>query len=72
MTEKTQILLVNHIPDLITWDDYESVETQKRVRVRLSVTQDGLEIIADGPYPKELESLLSELGIKVIESMICG
>jgi hypothetical protein len=72
MTEKLKILPVSYISDLMTWDDYDGVETKKRVRVRLSVTENGLEIIADGPYPKELEALLSGLDIKVIECMICG
>ena len=72
MSQKPIIKPANDIPDLITWDDYETVGNLKRVRIRLSVTDHGLEIIADGPYPKILEELLESLEPKVIESLLCG
>lgn len=72
MEHKAIIKPVSDIPDLITWDDYESVDTLKRVRIRITVTEHGLEIIADGPYPKKLEELLAKLDPKVIESLLCG
>jgi len=72
MADKPTIQLVNDIPDLITWDDYEEVEAKKLVRVQLRVTENGVELIADSPYPKLLEELLEKLGPEVIETLICG
>lgn len=72
MSEKPKTTYVNHLPDLMTWDDYEAADRQKRVRFRLTVTDDGLEIIGDSPYPHLLEELLQALEPEVIEMMLCG
>ncbi len=72
MRNEDRVKYVNHIPDLMTWDDYEDVDTKKVVRFQLRVTDDGLEIIGDSPYPHLLEELLAKLDPKVVEMMLCG
>jgi len=63
---------VGHIPDLMTWDDYEVSHERKLVRFRLTVTDQGLEIIGDSPYPHLLEELLAKLDPAVVEMMLFG
>lgn len=75
MTErstKPAVTYVNHLPDLMTWKDYEAAHQQKVVRLCLKVTDEGLEIIGDSPYPCLLEELLEALGPRAIEMMLCG
>lgn len=69
---QTTTTYVNHIPDLMTWDDYEVSHERKLVRFRLTVTDKGLEIIGDSPYPHLLEELLAKLDPAVVEMMLCG
>ena len=64
--------LVPHLPDLMTYDDYETAHEQKKVRFRLQLTDAGLEIIGDSPYPAELDKLLAALDPEIIEKMACG
>ena len=71
-TDLPQATYVNHIPDLMTWEDYEVSHERKLVRFRLTVTDQGLEIVGDSPYPHLLEQLLAKLGPEVIEMMLCG
>ncbi len=72
MPEKPGIKYTDHIPDLMTWEDYEVAHRRKLVRIRLQVTEEGLEIIGDSPYPHLLEELLEALGPEAIEMMLCG
>lgn len=67
-----KIKYVNHLPDLMTWDDYEATDRRKLVRLRLTVTDDGLEILGDSPYPELVEHLLASLDPDLIEMMLCG
>ncbi len=69
---ETKIKYVEHIPDLMDWDDYEVADKKKVVRVQLRVTDEGLEIIGDSPYPHLLEDLLAGIDPKVLEMMLCG
>ena len=72
MAEEPTPSYVGHIPDLMTWDDYEVAHERKLIRFRLTVTDQGLEIIGDSPYPHLLEELLRKLDPAVIEMMLCG
>jgi hypothetical protein len=72
MSDKPTPAYVAHIPDLMTWDDYEVSHERKLVRFRLTVTEQGLEIIGDSPYPHLLEELLAKLDPTVVEMMLCG
>jgi hypothetical protein len=72
MSEKIELTFVNELPDLMTWEDYESADHRKIVRFRLKVTDQGLEIIGDSAYAHVLEKLLAELKPEKIEAMLCG
>jgi hypothetical protein len=72
MPKEPTITYVDHIPDLMTWDDYEVSHRRKLIRLRLRVTEEGLEIVGDSPYPCQLEELMAALGPEVIEMMLCG
>ena len=72
MSDQPAPTYVGHIPDLMTWDDYEVSHERKLVRFRLTVTEQGLEIIGDSPYPHLLEELLAKLGPAAVEMMLCG
>ena len=72
VSEGTTITFVDHIPDLMTWDDYELAHRRRLVRICLQITDNGLEIIGDSPYPQMLEDLLEALSPEAIEMMLCG
>lgn len=63
---------VEHLPDLMSWDDYETADREKRVRLRVSVTDEGVEILGDSAYPGLLEELLEGLDPDEIDQMLCG
>ena len=62
---------VPHLPDLITPEDYRHHE-RKKIRVRIRVTDEGLEILGDSMYPVLLEKLLADTGARRIQSVLCG
>lgn len=72
MTTDSQIVYTTDIPDLMAWDDYDKCHQSKPVRFRLVLTDDGLEIIGDSPYPNLLEELVKKLDAKTIEARLCG
>lgn len=72
MLEKPTTTYVSSIPDLMTWDDYEVSHERKCIRFRLTITDQGLEIIGDSPYPHLLEQMLAKLDPAEIEMMLCG
>jgi len=72
MTRQPKTKHVNHLPDLITREDYAAAHEQQLVRFRMTVTDEGLEIIGDSPYPHKLEELLAALGPDAIEMILCG
>jgi hypothetical protein len=63
---------VDHLPDLIQPEDYGGDPRGRLVRIRIAVTEDGLEVLGDAPRPRELERLLEDLGAEVIQQMLCG
>jgi FtsH ternary system-associated peptide len=69
---KPAIVYVEHLPDLMTTEDYETADTHQRIRIRLAVTDEGLQILADSPYPELLEEWLEQLDPEAIEMMLCG
>lgn len=63
---------VDHLPDLIHPEDYAGDPEGRRVRVRIRVTDQGVEVLGDAMRPDELERLLEELGARLIDQMLCG
>jgi len=60
------------LPDLITAEDYAASPEVKKVRVRITVTEAGVEILADSPYPALLDALLAQAGVDEVEQVLCG
>jgi hypothetical protein len=63
---------VEHLPDLIQPDEYAAHPEGRLVRLRISVTEDGVEILGDAFRPEILEEILRRLGPEEIEQMLCG
>jgi hypothetical protein len=66
------VTFVDQLPDLMTLEDYQVAHRRKTIRIRLTVTDEGLEIIGDSPYPQLLEELLAALDPETIEMTLCG
>jgi hypothetical protein len=63
---------VPDLPDLIQPEDYASDPDGRRVRIRIRISEDRVEILGDAMRPQVLERLLEEMGAQVIEQMLCG
>jgi hypothetical protein len=63
---------VPELPDLIHPEDYATDPDGRRVRVRIRITEDRVEILGDAMRPQVLERLLEVLGAQVIDQMLCG
>lgn len=63
---------VEHLPDLIAPEEYAGDPAGRRVRVRIRVTAEGVEVLGDAVRPDELERLLQGLDPEVLEQMLCG
>lgn len=64
--------LVPELPDLIEAEEYAAHPEGRLVRVRISWSADGVEVLADAFRPDRLEELLEALGPEEIEQMMCG
>jgi hypothetical protein len=65
-------VMVPHLDDLITADEYADHEQGRLVRLRITTGDDGVEILGDAFRPEILEALLAALGAAVVEQMLCG
>jgi len=63
---------VDRLPDLITSEDYQKAHQQKKIRFQLKISEEGLEILGDSPYPDELDRLLDALDVPMVEKVLCG
>lgn len=63
---------MEHLPDLIDPAEYAGDAGGRRVRFRLKITAEGVEIDGDAVRPEELDRLLEGLDPAVIEQMLCG
>ena len=63
---------VEDLPDLIQPEEYADHPEGRLVRLRISVTQDGVDILGDAFRPEALEEILGRLGPDEIEQMLCG
>jgi hypothetical protein len=69
MTERR---FVEHLPDLISPEEYAGDPGGRRVRVRIRVTAEGVEVLGDAVRPEALERLLDGVDPAAIEQMLCG
>lgn len=63
---------VEDLPDLIQPEEYADHPEGRLVRLRISVTADGVEILGDAFRPEVFEEILRRLGPDEIEQMLCG
>jgi hypothetical protein len=66
------IEFVESLPDLIDATEYDSHPTGGLVRLRITVTDTGVEVLGDGLRPEAVEALLAALGGGTMEQMLCG
>jgi FtsH ternary system-associated peptide len=60
------------IPDLINADEYDKYPDGTLVRVRISVSENGVEVLGDGLRPELVEEVLKAIGGGPMEQMLCG
>jgi hypothetical protein len=68
----TEYRFVENLPDLIQPEEYADHSEGRLVRLRISVTGDGVEILGDAFRPEMLEELLRRFCPGEIEQMLCG
>lgn len=69
MTERRYVA---DLPDLIAPQDYAGDPAGRLVRLRIRVTEHGVEVLGDAVRPLELEALLRGLDPPFIEQTLCG
>ncbi|MCE3290866.1 MAG: hypothetical protein K0R83_2878 [Caulobacter sp.] len=72
MTSKPTTAFVEELPDLISPESYAADPNGRQVRIRITVGEDGIEILGDAMRPATLEALLAHIGAVEIEQMLCG
>ncbi|OUL34975.1 hypothetical protein BV372_12775 [Nostoc sp. T09] len=63
---------VSYLPDLITEEDYLLSSEQKKIRVRINMNNEGVDILGDSMYAYLIEELMAQLGADEIERILCG
>lgn len=63
---------VPELEDLISSTEYPDHPDGRLVRLRIKVTDDGVQVLGDAFRPEVLERLLAALGPEAIEQMLCG
>jgi hypothetical protein len=67
-----QHVFTETLPDLIDASEYSRYPDGTLVRIRISVTDTGVEILGDGLRPELVEQVLAALGGGPMEQMLCG
>ena len=70
--DKVSIKFVPELPDLITYNDKKNENNHKRVKIKIELTDDGIEILGDSPFDHTLDDLLIQSGVKEIQQVLCG
>lgn len=68
----TQFRYVQSLPDLIEPGEYADHREGRLVRIRITATAKGVEIVGDAMRPEAIESLLSSVHTGDIDQMLCG
>lgn len=63
---------VSCLPDLISAAEYAGDPEGGTVRLRITVSGEGVELLGDAMRPPQLDAILEALGADVIEEMLCG
>jgi hypothetical protein len=67
-----QHVFTETLPDLIDASEYSQFPDGTLVRIRISVTNEGVEILGDGLRPELIERILGALANGPMEQMLCG
>jgi FtsH ternary system-associated peptide len=67
-----QHVFTDSLPDLIDASEYPQYPDGALVRVRISVTDAGVEILGDGLRPELIEQVLAAIADGPMEQMLCG
>jgi hypothetical protein len=65
-------VFVPDLPDLISPEEYADHPQGRLVRIRITVTGDGVEVLGDSFRPAAVEQIMTALGGGPIEQMLCG
>ena len=65
-------VFVPELPDLISPEEYGEHPDGRLVRIRITVTSQGIEILGDSFRPAAVEQIMAVLGGGPIEQMLCG
>lgn len=68
----TEHVFVEALPDLIAAAEYADHPDGDLVRLRVRVTEAGVEILGDAMRPAAVEAVLAALGAPEMEQMLCG
>ena len=66
------IKIVADLPDLMKAEDYQNCTESKKIRLRISINKNGVEILGDSLYIEPLEELLAAGGATLLERTLCG
>jgi hypothetical protein len=69
---ESEFVYVQTLPDLIDATEYVEQPQGRLVRLRITVTDSGVEVLGDALRPLTLEAVLMALGPEAIEQMLCG
>lgn len=72
MVSVVQHIFTEALPDLIDAREYVRYPDGALVRIRISVTDAGVEILGDGLRPELIEQVLTAIGGGPMEQMLCG
>lgn len=72
MINVAEYRVVQHLPDLISPEEYDAYPHGGLVRIRIAASDGTVELLGDAIRPELLETLLESLGGEVIEQMMCG
>jgi len=67
-----QHIFTESLPDLIDATEYSRHPDGALVRIRISVTDSGVEILGDGLRPELIERVLAAITSGPMEQMLCG
>jgi hypothetical protein len=63
---------VASLPDLIDPGEYAAHPDGNLIRLRITVTDSGVELLGDGMRPAAIEAVLTALAGGTMEQMLCG
>lgn len=68
----TDHVFVEALPDLIDAEEYADHPDGDLVRLRITVTESGVQILGDGMRPAAVEAVLAAMDAPEMEQMLCG